>query len=358
VRLVAAGALAIVLVAGAGRAAAHEVDPSVVTVIDGVTPAVDGLHVEVATSVTTQLVVANDTPDVLEVLDDRGQAFVRIGPEGVDANLAAPAWYVTNQPFGGSVPPGAGPDEPARWARVSADRSWGWFDHRLHPTAITGVLGEDERPTFVVPMRLGGRDVTVRGHLEARTTILRFSATLRAVPDPGSGLIVQLLDGRAPGLFVRYAGAGEAVVEGAEGEPFLRLGPDGAEVNRRSPTWRYSAQARGEDLAGVVTDAGAEPEWAVVTSSPSYGWLDPRALIEEAGETTVTLDWVVPVDVAGARVEIAGTSVASVTPVEDLGAATAEDDEAWLAPVVVAAAVATVGLAVLLGLRRRARARA
>ncbi len=48
--------------------AAHEVDPSVLTVLDAVEPAVDGLVVQVATSVTTQLVVENRTGEVLEAV--------------------------------------------------------------------------------------------------------------------------------------------------------------------------------------------------------------------------------------------------------------------------------------------------
>jgi hypothetical protein len=349
-RAVAAAALAIVLVGGAGRAVAHEVDPSVLTVIDEVTPAVAGLHVEVATSVTTQLVVANDTGEVLEVLDERRQPFVRIGPDGVEANLAAAAWYSTNQPFGGTVPPGTGPDEPPRWARVSTERTWGWFDHRLHPSDVPRLGGG--RPVFEVPMRLGARDVVVRGHLEPRTTMPRFSAALRSVPDPSTGLVVQLLDGRAPGLFARYSGAGEAIVEGADGEPFLRLRPTGAEVNRRSPTWVFTAQARGEALDGAEADPGAPPEWSLVGPTPSYAWLDPRALIGEVGDDPVTLEWAVPVVVAGQRVEVLGTSLARSIPVEDLAAAS-EDDAGSRRWIVALAAVGTGAVVVVLLVGRR-----
>ena len=231
-RVLAGAALAIVLVAGTGAAGAHEVDPSVLTVIDEVTPAVDGLHVEIGTSVTTQLLVANDTGEVLEVLDEGGQPFLRIGPEGVEANLAAPAWYVTNQPLGGGVPPGAGADEPAAvGARVGRahvglvrppppphrDR---WRPRRRRAPDLRGADA---------PRRPGPhRPRAPRGTHDGAA----LRATLRAVPDPATGLVVQLLEGRAPGLFVRYTGTGEAVVVGAEGEPFLRLGPDGAEVNR------------------------------------------------------------------------------------------------------------------------------
>jgi hypothetical protein len=341
--------------------AAHEVDPSVRTVIDEVVPAVDGLVVSVGTSVTTQLLVTNDTDQVLEVLADTGEPFLRIGPEGVEANLASPSWYLTNQPFAAQPPPAdAAPDAPARWATVGSGRSWGWFDHRLHPAPVLGGLADGERPAFRIPLRLGGEPVTVHGHLERRATVVRFSAALVAMPDASTGLVVQVLEGRAPGLFLRYDGPGEAVVEGADGEPFLRLGPAGAEVNRRSPTWIFTAQARGEDLAEASADPTAAPAWASVSSSPSYAWLDPRALIEEAdvARSGASLDWRVPVDVAGRRVELVGRSVAQVVPVADLTDDADDDDAPGVAAALVAvAAVATLALVAWLARGRRVRGR-
>lgn len=348
--LLAAGAV----VASAPPSAAHEVDPSIRTVIDEVDPVVSGLTIEVGTSVTTQLLLANDTDEVVEVLDE-DQPFVRIGPAGVEANLAAPAWYLTNQPFGAaSVPDGAHRDAPPRWARVSEEPAWGWFDHRLHPTAVEGGLGAAPLPRFEVPMRHGGRDLVVRGHLERRTTIPRFAAELTALPAAGAGLVVQLLDGRAPGLFLRYDGAGQAVVEGADGEPFLRLGPAGAEVNRRSPTWRFSAQARGEDLTGADTDPSAEPDWAVASSSPSYAWLDPRALIADVGDDPVVREWTVPVGVDGQVVAIAGRSTARLAPIEEVaGAEPPGGGPGRALPVVVVLTGLTVAAAVRLARGRR-----
>ena len=39
------------------------------------------------------------------MLAEHGEPFLRIGPDGVEANLASPSWYLTNQPFGaGQLP--------------------------------------------------------------------------------------------------------------------------------------------------------------------------------------------------------------------------------------------------------------
>lgn len=340
-------------IAGSPPAVAHEVDPAVRTVIDEVDPAVDGVVIEVGTSVTTQLLASNETDQVLEVLADTGEPFLRIGPDGVEANLASPSWYVTNQPFGAQAPaPGTDPEAPPRWGRVSTEPAWGWFDHRLHPTDVSGTLDDIERPTFEIPMRYGGRPLVVRGHLEQRTTTPAFGARLTAAPDASTGLTVQLASGRAPALFARYDGDGEVVVDGAEGEPFLRLSSAGAEVNRRSGTWAFTAQARQEDLGGLDVDPTAAPDWHLVDPSPSYAWLDPRAVIEDVGEETVQRRWTVPVTVDGSAEEIAGLSVATVVPLAE--AAGLDDDRpGWLVPFVVLAAVGTVAVAgVLLWSRR------
>ena len=342
----AAALVGLALVGGlvaAAPAAAHEVDPTVRFVIDEA-PEVEGLTIQVATSVTTELLVENATDLPLEVLSDGGQPFLRIGPAGVEANLAAPDWYLTNQPFGGEVPAGASPDAPPRWTRVSEEPAWGWFDHRLHPTAVTGQLGEGRAPSFVIPLRYGGDDVEVRGHLERRLTVPRFAAALTTPPEPQSGLEVQLLDGRAPGLFARYDGPGEALVLGTDGEPFLRLGTEGALVNRHSPVWQFTAQARGEDLTGVDVDPAAEPDWAVVGDGASYAWLDPRALIDEVGDEPVTLDWSIPVTIGGRTIEVAGRSTARLRPVAELAGPVDEDDDGPGGGLVLVVALAVVTL--------------
>jgi hypothetical protein len=212
---------------------------------------------------------------------------------------------------------------------VSEEPSWGWFDHRLHPAAITSDLGAGRARTFVVPLRYGDEELEVRGHLARRETLPRFAAELVAVPDGTSGFVVQLLQGRAPGLFARYDGPGEAVVMGRHDEPFLRLGADGAFVNRHSPTWLFTAQIRGEDLTGVDTDPDAAPDWALVADGPSYAWVDPRALIGEVPEqpATVTSEWNIPISIGDRTLAVVGRSTARLVPIEELAGPVDGDDE-------------------------------
>jgi hypothetical protein len=330
-------------------AGAHEVDPSVLTVIDSIAPSVDGVHIAVVTSVTTQLVATNDTDRVLEVLADSGEAFLRIGPDGVEANLASPTWYLTNSPLGtATVPAGVSAGDPPRWGRVSKERTWGWFDHRLHPNEVTSVLGGADTPRFTISMRWGGTELTVRGHLEQRTSRVVYASTFESLPAADTGLVVQLLQGRAPGVLLQWSGRGEVVVEGAEGEPFARLSSTGAEVNRHSGTWQFSAQAQDQDLAGVDVDPGAPPDWFLVSPSPSLAWLDERALIaDDATERA----WEIPLTIAGEPATIRGRS--SVTEVAlgagpTAGSGSDSGGGATVAVVLVAALASTAGVICLL----------
>jgi hypothetical protein len=129
--------VAVLCACGARPARAHGGgDGRVRAVLDEPLPrALDGMRIETHRTIAPQLVVENPTPRVLEVLDESGAAFVRIGPGGVEANVAARAWFQT---LGPDAPiPGAlrdGTHEP-RWVHASATHSFGWFEPRLDASA-------------------------------------------------------------------------------------------------------------------------------------------------------------------------------------------------------------------------------
>lgn len=97
----------------------------------------DDITVQVQDSQGPQLIVENGTDQPLEIYDGEGVPFLRIGPEGVEANRKAKAFYETYGPEGIPAPEearGATQDEARSspdWRQVSDQRSWGWFDHRL-----------------------------------------------------------------------------------------------------------------------------------------------------------------------------------------------------------------------------------
>ena len=110
------------------------------------------------------------------------------------------------------------------------------------------------------------------------------------------------------------------VVLGRDGEPFLRVGPGGTEVNRHSSTWADNARSQDQDLAvaAAIVDADAMPDWTPLTGAPSYAWLEFRGLYErdrpprrvlDADKTMVLRAWTVPVEQDGRRVELRGETV-------------------------------------------------
>jgi hypothetical protein len=87
------------------------------------------------------------------------------------------------------------------------------------------------------------------------------------------------------GLLVEVENHGTEVlvVEGYEGEPYLRIGPDGVEHNRRSPATYLNDPRNGKRLSARTSvamprdvDPAAPPEWIVVRAEPRALWHDHR----------------------------------------------------------------------------------
>ncbi len=75
---------------------------------------------------------------------------------------------------------------------------------------------------------------------------------------------------------VVHRGDGVLVVEGYEGEPYLRIGPDGVERNRNSPATYLSEERFGRIAIPPNADASAEPDWRPVDDEPRHIWHDHR----------------------------------------------------------------------------------
>jgi len=81
----------------------------------------------------------------------------------------------------------------------------------------------------------------------------------------------------APGdrLELRNDGA-EVVVQGDGGEPYLRVGPDGAFENRASPAAARSRARQHEPAASAGAVVSAPPDWRKVAESPVIRWHEHR----------------------------------------------------------------------------------
>jgi hypothetical protein len=136
-----------------------------------------------------------------------------------------------------------------------------------------------------------------------------------ATPRP-AGLPVQVdALGGDDRLRLRWRGPGELVVLGYAGEPYLRLTPDGAWENTRSP----SVAPNADRFGAVVIDrqaARAAPEWRRVADRPVVVWHDhrahwmsrspPAAVRADPGVPRVVQRWEVPIRVDGRAAVVTG----------------------------------------------------
>jgi hypothetical protein len=239
----------------------------------------------------------------------------------------------------------------------------------MHPqtrAVPADVLEQGKRVTLAtwsVPLEYGGGPVEVTGRIEFRPVRGAVTTQLRGSAEPLPGVLVQLSPGRVPALFARNTGPEPVVVLGAGGEPFLRLGPAGAEVNAHSPTWIETARALDRDVAAAeaVADVNAPPEWVAVSSSPAFTWLESRGayLPEEPpaaqiDEPAVLVAWSVPLVQGDEQAAIDAETRWQPAPArrDDGGS----DAGAGLVVALVSAGVAIAVAALVLGFRRRSRA--
>jgi hypothetical protein len=347
------------------HAAAHEANPTVRVTLDPPPEAVAGMEIAVAASVADQLVLTNETDRRVEVLDENGDAFLRIGPRGVLANLSSPAWYRTNSPLGlARVPSGVRAGATPRWARVAADPSWGWFDHRLHPAEVTVPpdvrnAGEPaELGRWSVPLRVGTTEVELTGAIRFEPILGTLISELTEPPDV-RGLTLTTLAGRVPGMFLDNQTGRRVTVLGAAGEPFLRFGERGVEANVHSPSWLAARRAEGGPVRPSLVDADSPPAWRSVSKVPRFGWIEPRAAypldtapghVIEAGQPATLNSWTLPLRVGNRTVRAAG--VVRWQPVAHAEDPAAPDDGGGVPTWVWAAGAAAVAAGAL-GIARR-----
>jgi hypothetical protein len=249
---------------------AHGGDPTVVTAISAVTPPLPaGVVIQVRTTVSEQMIVANPTATWLVILDPDGAPFLRVSRRGAFGNLTNPYYHRTLNPP--DVPPripqaASGGAHPPEWLRLGKEANWGWFEPRLHPfqpgtePATTGVLA-----TWRVGMRYGNEPVAVTGTLRRDPVLGGFIAGL---DPPPAGLQVSVGQGPIPALLLVAPPQREVVVVGSDGQDFLRLDARGVFANTASPEFAQNPNF------GART--GSAQGWVRVGAPGRILWQDPR----------------------------------------------------------------------------------
>jgi hypothetical protein len=174
------GAVAAVLVlAGPPPALAHEGNPNYRSTVTAITPAVDGVTVEVL-NFDDSLQLRNTSGEPVVIEDYEGKPYARLQPDRtVEVNTNSEAYYLNDDRFADvQVPSGLG--AKPRWKLVDRTGRFAWHDHRAHymsPAVPEQVADRDVRThifDWKVPIAVGGD----RGAI---------SGSLTWVPLPGAG---------------------------------------------------------------------------------------------------------------------------------------------------------------------------
>jgi hypothetical protein len=138
-----------------------------------------------------------------------------------------------------------------------------------------------------------------------------YRSVVDAVEPAAEGVDVHVVGGDSF-LHLDVRDGHEVLVEGYEGEPYLRFRADGTvERNRRSPATYVNEDRQGEVDMPAGVDAEAEPDWEQVASGGSYAWHDHRIhwmnpSRPPGGAGQVVQEWTVGLTVDGRPTSIDG----------------------------------------------------
>ena len=173
-----------------------------------------------------------------------------------------------------------------------------------------------------------------------------FQSKVLSVQPRVAGLAITVVDGDDR-LRVENESRTELVVLGYDGEPYLRIGPDGVFRNERSPAAYLNRDRFARSAVPLEAAPGAKPRWKRVNSRPAWQWHDhriqwmgsgPPAAVRDAPRASHAIfDWRVPARLGGRPLAVTGRLDYLPPP---------EDGASW----VLIAAVALMGAATALGL--------
>ncbi len=177
---------------------------------------------------------------------------------------------------------------------MTTSKSWIW----LAATAAAALV--------VVPVAAGHGGPAPKG----------FVANVEQVRPQVAGLEVTILGGDERMRMINRSGR-TIVLEGYDGEPYLRLGPDGLYVNNRSPAVWLNADRLGATPVPPSADPTAPPDWLKIRSEQVVEWHEHRAqwmstvpppsVLRSPDERHFVFDWTVPGTVDGSPLTISGT---------------------------------------------------
>ena len=113
-------------------------------------------------------------------------------------------------------------------------------------------------------------------HSASGSPSTNYVTTINSVQPSASGFTVKSIE-QGSRLEVRWKQGDPIVIAGYEGEPYLRIGPDGVDENRLSPAAYINRDRLGKTAPPADVDAEAAPAWKTVSGRPLARFHDHRA---------------------------------------------------------------------------------
>jgi hypothetical protein len=213
-------AAALLALALAPAASAHQGNPNYRSVIDAVSPKVSGVSLEVL-NLDDRLELRNTSGRTVVVEGYNGEPYARLLADGtVQVNRRSPAFYLNDDRFAQvKVPATAKPSATPQWQLVDKAGRFEWHDHRIHwmsevpPKQVTDKSERTKVFDWKVPVRVGAERGAVTGTLFWQPTA-GGGAPVAAIA--GLGAIIVL--GGAAVVVVRRRRAAAERAPGAEVE--------------------------------------------------------------------------------------------------------------------------------------------
>ena len=163
---------ALIALVAAPAASAHQGNPNYRSVINGVTPKVSGVRLQVL-NLDDRLELQNTSGQTVVIQGYNGEPYARVLGDGtVQVNRRSPAFYLNDDRFAAvKVPASAQPKATPQWQVVDRAGRFQWHDHRIHwmstipPKQVTDTSKRTKVFDWAVPVSIGSTSGAIRGSL-------------------------------------------------------------------------------------------------------------------------------------------------------------------------------------------------
>ncbi len=156
----------------AATAFAHQGNPNFRSDVRALTPATDGVTIEVLNR-DDRLLLTNRSTKTIEIDGYEGEPYARVLPDGtVQVNRNSPATYLNEERDGDvPVPANAHQGAPVQWETQSKTGKFEWHDHRFHwmgtgtPPAVKDTSRTTKVNDWSIPVKVDGQTGAITGTL-------------------------------------------------------------------------------------------------------------------------------------------------------------------------------------------------